>query len=95
MRIALLFDISGGEFLVIMLFVLIFFGAKGVPDIARGAGRFLRQVRDASSEVQREINRGANEVRRAATEHQRQVRGQVEQEPTQAAPSEPQAPEKT
>ncbi|MBL7956629.1 MAG: twin-arginine translocase TatA/TatE family subunit [Flavobacteriales bacterium] len=95
MRIALLFDISGGEFLVIMLFVLIFFGAKGVPDIARGAGRFLRQVRDASNEVQREINRGASEVRRAAAEHQRQVRGMVEEPPDQAVPTqEPQVPEK-
>lgn len=94
MRVALLFDISGGEFLVVILFVLIFFGAKGVPDIARGAGRFLRQVRDASSEVQREINRGAQEVRRAATEHQQQVRGMMEDEPTRNTPTEPRAPKK-
>jgi sec-independent protein translocase protein TatA len=94
MPVPLIFDISGGEFLVVILFVLIFFGAKGIPDIARGMGRFLRQVRDASNEVQREINRGANEVRRAATDHQRQVRGMVEDEPQQSAPSEAQAPEK-
>lgn len=88
MGITLLFDISGGEFLVVLLFVLIFFGAKGVPDIARGAGRLLRQVRDASNEVQREINRGADEVRRAAMDHQRQVRSLVEDE----APQEPGEP---
>lgn len=80
MGVALLFDISGGEFLVILLFVLIFFGAKGVPEIARGAGRLLRQVRDASSEVQREINRGADEVRRAAMDHQRHMKSLVEEE---------------
>lgn len=83
MGVALLFDISGGEFLVILLFVLIFFGAKGVPEIARGAGRLLRQVRDASNEVQREISRGADEVRRAALDHQRQMQGMVEEEPPQ------------
>ena len=66
-----------------------------MPDIARGAGRFLRQVRDASNEVQRGVNRGASEVRRAAAEHQRQVRGMVEEPPDQAVPTqEPQVPEK-
>lgn len=97
MGIALLFDISGGEFMLIILFVLIFFGAKGIPDIARGMGRFLRQVRDASNEVQREINRGASEVRRTADEHQRQFRGALEEAPTPykqpVAPSAPSAEE--
>lgn len=86
MPVPLLFDISGGEFLVVILFVLLFFGAKGIPDIARGMGRFMRQVRDASNEVQREINRGANDVRRAALEHQRQFNRAVEEPSEQSAP---------
>lgn len=81
MRLALLFDISGGEFMIIILFILLFFGAKGIPDIARGMGRFMRQVRDASNEVQREINRGASDVRRSAEEHQRQFREALEEAP--------------
>lgn len=55
----LLFDIGGGELIVILLFVLIFFGSKGIPDVARTLGRTLRQVRDATAEVQREIEKGA------------------------------------
>lgn len=82
MSVALLFDISGGELMMILIFVLLFFGAKGIPDIARGLGRFMRQVRDASNEVQREIQRGANEVQRASREHQRQVRSMVDDQPT-------------
>ncbi|HRD52713.1 MAG TPA: twin-arginine translocase TatA/TatE family subunit [Flavobacteriales bacterium] len=91
MPVPLLFDISGGEFLVVILFVLLFFGAKGIPDIARGMGRFMRQVRDASNEVQREINRGASDVRRAALEHQRQFSGIVD-EASPEHPTEPPAP---
>ncbi|MBK7383793.1 MAG: twin-arginine translocase TatA/TatE family subunit [Flavobacteriales bacterium] len=60
---------SGGELLVVLVFILIFFGAKGIPDIARGMGRFMRQVREASNEVQREIHKGANEIRRTTEEH--------------------------
>ncbi|MCU0319736.1 MAG: twin-arginine translocase TatA/TatE family subunit [Flavobacteriales bacterium] len=65
MHLPLLFDISGGEFIVVLLFVLLFFGSKGIPDFARGLGRTMRQVRDASNEVQREIQREANSMNRA------------------------------
>lgn len=81
MGIALIFDISGGELLIVLLFVLMFFGAKGIPDMARTMGRFMRQVRDASSEVQREIQKGAQDVTRAAHEQRRQMRTIVEEEP--------------
>ena len=73
MLIPLLFDISGGELIVILLFVLMFFGAKGIPDIARTLGRTLRQVRDASNEVQREIQKGTTEVRRTFEEQRRDI----------------------
>lgn len=66
MAIPLLFDISGGELLVILLFALLFFGSKGIPDIARTMGRTMRQLRDATDDVRREINKGAQEVKRGA-----------------------------
>ena len=78
MSITLLFDISGGELIVILLFVLMFFGSKGIPDIARTMGRTMRQVRDASQEVQREIHKGASDVRRTVEEQRRNLLDQVE-----------------
>lgn len=71
----LIFDISGGELIVILLFVLLFFGAKGIPDIARTMGRTLRQVRDASNEVQREINKGATEIKRTVDDQRKVFNG--------------------
>ncbi len=59
--------------MVIMLFVLLFFGSKGIPDIARTLGRTMRQVRDASNEVQREIHRGAQDVRRTMEEQRKAI----------------------
>jgi sec-independent protein translocase protein TatA len=70
-HIALLFDISGGEFLVVLLFILLFFGSKGIPDVARTLGRTMRQVRDASNEVQREIQKGASDVTRTMQDQRR------------------------
>ena len=59
----LLFGISGGEIFVIMLFVLVFFGADKIPGIARTMGRTIRQIKDATSDIQRDIQNSANSVK--------------------------------
>lgn len=69
-RMLLFFDISGGEIFMILLVTLIFFGSKGIPDVAKTLGRTLRQVRDASQDVQREIRKGATEIKKTMEEDQ-------------------------
>lgn len=59
----LLFGISGGEIFIIMLFVLVFFGADKIPGIARTMGRTIRQIKDATSDIQRDIQNSANTVK--------------------------------
>lgn len=97
----LFLDISGGELIVILLLILLFFGSKGIPDIARTLGRTMRQLRDASNQVQREIQKEANVVKRSfdeqraqfrieEPEHRRPVPGQPTAAPT--APPEPEPP---
>jgi sec-independent protein translocase protein TatA len=89
----LLFDISGGELMLILLFVLLFFGAKGIPDIARTMGRAMRQFRDASDQVQREITKGAREVRQGMDEQQRAFTSQTDDPPkSSSSPVPPQPP---
>ncbi len=43
------------EIALIMLVVLIFFGAKRIPELARGVGRGIREFKDATSEVRNSI----------------------------------------
>ncbi|MEN3037668.1 MAG: twin-arginine translocase TatA/TatE family subunit [Candidatus Kryptonium sp.] len=51
-----MFDNIGlGELLVIGLFILIFFGPKKIPDIARSLGKAVREFRKAMQDVQSEI----------------------------------------
>ncbi len=50
---------SGGELLVIGIFIIIFFGAKKIPEIARGLGKGIREFKDAAREVKKEIDAGA------------------------------------
>ena len=74
MPVPLFLDVSGGELLVVLLFVLLFFGSKGVPDVARTMGRALRQFRDATADVQREIEKGANDVKKGFEEQRKTFR---------------------
>jgi sec-independent protein translocase protein TatA len=86
MAVPLFFDVSGGELLLIMLFVLLFFGSKGIPGIARTMGRTMRQLRDATAEVQREIQRGADEVKQGFEEQRSSFRIEP---PENAVPQQP------
>jgi sec-independent protein translocase protein TatA len=54
MNSTLLF-ISGPEVMIIMLIVVMVFGADKIPEIARGLGKGIRQVKDATNDIKREI----------------------------------------
>jgi sec-independent protein translocase protein TatA len=49
------------EWLIIGLIIILFFGAKRIPDIARGLGRGIREFKDATKEIKKEINEGSKE----------------------------------
>ena len=49
---------GGSEWLLIILFVIIFFGAKRIPELARSLGRGIREFKDATKGVQNEIEEG-------------------------------------
>lgn len=51
--------ISGAEIGFILFIVLLVFGADKVPDIARGLGKAIRQVKDATNDIKSEISKGA------------------------------------
>lgn len=51
--------ISGAEIFVILLIVVMVFGADKIPEIARGLGKGMRQIKDATNEIKHEINNSA------------------------------------
>lgn len=48
--------------MVILLFVLMFFGAKSIPSMAKTLGKTLFQIRNATSEIQNEIRKSGIEI---------------------------------
>ncbi len=51
--------VSGPEIIIILLIVVMLFGADKIPEIARGLGKGIRQVKDATNDIKREINESA------------------------------------
>ena len=53
--------LSGGELIMVLAAILILFGAKKIPDFAKGLGQGIKEFKKASREVQDEIERAGQE----------------------------------
>lgn len=56
---ATLLFISGAEIGVILFIVVIVFGADKIPEIARGLGKGMRTLKDATNDIKHEIAKSA------------------------------------
>jgi sec-independent protein translocase protein TatA len=56
-----LFAMPGGwEMMIIILVVLLLFGAKRIPELAKGLGRGIREFKDATREIKNDIDKAGN-----------------------------------
>ena len=60
--------IEGGEWIVIFLVALVVFGPERLPDLARQAGGWLRELRGAAREMRDGLEAELDEVRKAKKE---------------------------
>lgn len=55
---------SGPEMIWIFIIILLLFGAKKLPELARGVGKSMGEFKKAREEFEREITRSEEEVRK-------------------------------
>ncbi|MBU2915526.1 MULTISPECIES: Sec-independent protein translocase subunit TatA/TatB [Reichenbachiella] len=61
----LAFGMPGGwELVIIVLVVVLLFGAKKIPELAKGLGKGIREFKDASKEIKDEIEDGIKEEKK-------------------------------
>jgi|TARA_B100000497_G_C7337234_1_gene222249 TatA/E family protein of Tat protein translocase len=60
----LLFDFGAGEIMIVVLAILLVFGPSKIPEIARGLGKFINDIKHASEDIKTEINREADRIDR-------------------------------
>ncbi|MGA0845222.1 MAG: Sec-independent protein translocase subunit TatA/TatB [Luteolibacter sp.] len=56
-------SLGGQEIIVIFLIVLLLFGAKKLPELARGVGKSMGEFKKARDDFEREITRAETDVR--------------------------------
>jgi sec-independent protein translocase protein TatA len=56
----LFLNVGGSEVIVIALFVLMFFGSKQIPELMRGLGKGMRELKDAMNGIEREVRDAVN-----------------------------------
>ncbi|MFW5724968.1 MAG: Sec-independent protein translocase subunit TatA/TatB [Bacteroidota bacterium] len=71
----LLFGISGGEILVILLLILILFGPKKIPEIARTIGKGINEIKKVQRDINAEIHRYSDEIENPAKEIRKDIEG--------------------
>lgn len=50
-------NLGASEIILILLVVLIFFGAKKIPELAQGLGKGLREFRKAARDIQDDVEK--------------------------------------
>ncbi len=55
-------SLGGSEIFLILLVILIFFGAKKLPELAKGLGQGIKEFRKAAKDVQSEVEKEAQQL---------------------------------
>ena len=73
----LFLNLGGGEVFVVLLFVLLFFGSKNIPELARGLGRGIREFKDATNGIQKEIEDSSKAIQREVTANTHSIQREI------------------
>jgi len=69
--------ISGAEIAFIMFILVMVFGADKIPDIAKGLGKGMKSIRNASNDIKSEIQKSADK-QGVNTDFTKDVRGEID-----------------
>lgn len=61
------------EVIIIAIFVLVFFGAKRIPELAKGLGQGLKEFRQASKDIKKEIEEGSKDIKDAMDHEEKET----------------------
>lgn len=72
--LGLIGSLGGQEMIWIFIIVLLLFGAKKLPELARGVGKSMGEFKKAREEFEREITRSEDEVTREEPKKETRVK---------------------
>jgi sec-independent protein translocase protein TatA len=85
MNYILLFGMpGGGELFFIVLIIIMLFGSKKIPELARGLGKGMREIKNATGDIQKEIRDSARDINsvKDKVDVEKQVKDLIKKETT-------------
>ncbi len=76
-QLATLLFIGGTEIVFILFIVVLVFGADKLPEIARGLGKGMRTLRDATNDIKHEVTKSAKESNVVDTEAAKEIQQEI------------------
>lgn len=70
----LFLNLGGGEVFVVLLVILLLFGGKGVPNIAKALGKGIREFKDAANGIQKDIQKSTGGLTNVVEEHIQEIK---------------------
>jgi sec-independent protein translocase protein TatA len=65
--LAVLGNFSGQEMIIVLIIVLLLFGAKKIPELARGLGKSMGEFKKAREDFEREITTAEHDAKYSDT----------------------------
>ncbi|WP_299368044.1 twin-arginine translocase TatA/TatE family subunit [Winogradskyella sp.] len=69
--------IGGTEIVFILFIVVLVFGADKLPEIARGLGKGMRTLKDATNDIKHEVTKSAKESNLIDTDAAKEIQEEI------------------
>jgi sec-independent protein translocase protein TatA len=79
-HIILFLNLGGSEVVLILFVVLLLFGGKGIPGIAKTLGKGIREFKDATNNIQKDIQNRTGGLTEQINEQIQEVKREIEKE---------------
>ena len=76
----LFLNLGGGEVVLVVFVILLLFGGKGLPTIAKTLGRGIREFKDATNGIQKDLRDSTSGITDQINEHIQEVKKDIEKE---------------
>ena len=76
----LFLNLGGGEIFLIMFVILLLFGGKGIPNIAKTLGKAMREFKEASNGLQKDLQDSTGGITEQVNEQIQEVKKELDKE---------------
>lgn len=76
----LFLNLGGGEVILILFVILLMFGGKGIPSIAKTLGKGIREFKNATNDIQRDIHQSTGGITQQVNEQIQEIKKEIDVE---------------